>query len=40
MSLCVSAQSSPQGVPKELVEQKKAELRREKVGNLHSPFKA
>lgn len=32
--LCVSAQSSPQGVPQELVEEKKAELKREKVGNI------
>jgi serine/arginine repetitive matrix protein 1 len=30
-SLCHSAQSSPQGVPKELLEAKKLELRQEKV---------
>lgn len=30
-SLCHSAQASPQGVPKELLEAKKLELRQEKV---------
>lgn len=30
-NLCISAQSSPQGVPKELLEAKKLELRQEKV---------
>ena len=32
--LCLSAQSNPQGVPKELLEAKKLELIQEKVGYL------
>lgn len=32
-NLCLSAQSSPQGVPKELLEAKKLELMQEKVCN-------
>ena len=32
-SLCLSAQSNPQGVPKELLEAKKMELLQEKVRN-------
>lgn len=31
--LCISAQDSPQGVPKELLEAKKQELIQEKVSN-------
>jgi serine/arginine repetitive matrix protein 1 len=31
-NLCLSAQANPQGVPKELLEAKKLELRQEKVG--------
>lgn len=31
-NLCISAQENPQGVPKELLEAKKLELRQEKVG--------
>ena len=34
--LLLSAQASPQGVPKELLEAKKLELMQEKVGNNHS----
>lgn len=30
--LCLSAQASPQGIPKELLEAKKAELLQERVG--------
>lgn len=33
-NLCLSAQSNPQGVPKELLEAKKLELIQEKVENL------
>lgn len=37
-TLCLSAQSNPQGVPKELLEAKKLELIQEKVGVHKSPF--
>ena len=33
-NLCLSAQSSPQGVPKELLEAKKLELKQEKVCHI------
>ena len=33
--LCLSAQSNPQGVPKELLEAKKLELIQEKVNTLY-----
>lgn len=33
-TLCLSAQSNPQGVPKELLEAKKLELIQEKVGSI------
>lgn len=36
--LCLSAQSSPQGVPKELLEAKKLELIQEKVCRLRVGF--
>ena len=35
-TLCLSAQSNPQGVPKELLEAKKLELIQEKVGSTPS----
>jgi hypothetical protein len=34
--LCLSAQSNPQGVPKELLEAKKLELIQEKVGIIEA----
>lgn len=34
-NLCLSAQSNPQGVPKELLEAKKLELMQEKVRSIH-----
>lgn len=36
--LCLSAQSNPQGVPKELLEAKKLELIQEKVRTSFSPY--
>ncbi|KAK5032147.1 hypothetical protein LTS07_001870 [Exophiala sideris] len=36
-NLCLSAQSNPQGVPKELLEAKKLELIQEKVGRVSGP---
>lgn len=38
--LCLSAQSSPQGVPKELLEAKKAELMQEKVHDTRGALAA